>query len=121
MPRWEPRRTKRLRALAKLRFLVKRNAWGLPWSEAAVHLADLVRAYPRIVLRPELWGLVVAQLGGRRVRSVVAKLGGRRVRSALRRLSTRRGQLCPRPSGRAWAQGARPDRATYFATTSRPG
>ena len=36
----EPRRTKRLRALAKLQLLVK-TAWGLPWSEAAVRLANL--------------------------------------------------------------------------------
>ena len=75
----EHRRTKRLRALAKLQLLVK-TAWGLPWSEAAVRLANLMRTYPRIVLRPELWHLVVAQLGGRRVRS------------ALGRPSTRRGQ-----------------------------
>jgi Glycosyl transferase family 2 len=75
----EARRTKRLRALGQLQLLVK-SASGLPWSETAVRLANLVRTYPRIVLRPELWHVVIAQLGGRRVRS------------ALRRPQTRRGQ-----------------------------
>jgi glycosyltransferase involved in cell wall biosynthesis len=75
----EPHRTKRLRALAKLQLLV-RTAWGLSWSAATAGLANLVRTYPRIVVRPELWHLVVAQLGGRRVRS------------ALRRPPTRRDQ-----------------------------
>jgi hypothetical protein len=75
----EPRRTKRLQALAELQLLVK-SASELRWSKAAVRLANLVRTYPRIVLRRELWHLVVAQLGGRRVHS------------ALRRSPTRRGQ-----------------------------
>ena len=76
----ESRRTRWLRALATLQLLKDSAAMGLPWSEAALRLAKLVRTEPRIVLRPALWRLVVAQLGGRRVRSV------------LRRPPTRRGQ-----------------------------
>ena len=75
----EPRRTKRLQALAELQLLVK-SASELRWSKAAVRLANLVGTYPGILLRRELWHLVVAQLGGRRVRS------------ALRRPRARRGQ-----------------------------
>ena len=52
-------------------FLSRAPACGLPWSEVAVRLVTLVRTYPRIVLRPKLWRLVVAQLGGRRVRSAL--------------------------------------------------
>ena len=84
----EPRRTRRLRALARLQ-LLRQSATGLPWREVALRLAKLVRTDPRIVLRPALWRLVVAQLGGRRVRS------------ALRRPSTRRGQ----PAQGEWARG----------------
>jgi glycosyltransferase involved in cell wall biosynthesis len=65
----EPQRTKRLRAIATLQLLAENAASGLPWFEAARRLANLVRTYPRIVLRRALWRLVVAQLGGRRVRS----------------------------------------------------
>ena len=72
----EPRRTKRLRALTKLQLLVK-TAWGLPWSEAAMRLANLVRTYPRIVLRPELWHLALAQVGGRHVRSAIRRAPAR--------------------------------------------
>ena len=79
MPRWSPgARNGSVRSPAPAS-CQERRRW-LPWSEAAVRLANLVRTYPRIVLRPELWHLVVAQLGGRRVRS------------ALRRPPTRRGQ-----------------------------
>jgi glycosyltransferase involved in cell wall biosynthesis len=66
----ESRRTKRLRALATLQLLIDRAA-GLPWNEAAARLANLVQTYPRIALRPALWRLVAAQLGGRRVRSAL--------------------------------------------------
>ena len=65
------RRIQRLRALATLQLLVERASLGLAWNEVAVRLAKLVRTYPRIVLRPALWRLVVAQLGGRRVRSAL--------------------------------------------------
>ena len=62
--------TKRLRALATLQFLTDRAA-VLPWSEVAARIVALVGTYPRIVLRPVLWRLVVAQLGGRQVRSAL--------------------------------------------------
>jgi glycosyltransferase involved in cell wall biosynthesis len=69
----DPWRTKRLRALATLQRLVESANLGLPWNEAAACLVDLVRTYPRIVLRPSLWRLVLAQLGGRWVRSALRK------------------------------------------------
>lgn len=65
----EPQRTKSLRGLATLQLLVDTASAGLPSIEVAARLADLVRRYPRIVLRPALWRLVIAQLGGRRMRS----------------------------------------------------
>jgi glycosyltransferase involved in cell wall biosynthesis len=63
--------SKRFRALATLQLLVETAASGLPWNEAAARLAKLVRTYPRILLCPALWRLVVAQLGGRRTRSAL--------------------------------------------------
>jgi glycosyltransferase involved in cell wall biosynthesis len=66
----EPRRTKRLRALTRLQLLAE-SAWNLPWSDVAGRLVKLVRTYPRILLRPVLWRLVLAQLGGRRVRAAL--------------------------------------------------
>lgn len=71
-------RTKRLRALATLQLLADRAA-VLPWSEVAARLAVLVETYPRIVLRPALWRLVAAQLGGRQVRSVLQEALSRTV------------------------------------------
>lgn len=67
----ESRKTKSLRALATLQLLVDSASLGLPWSEVAARLANVVRIRPRIMLRPALWRLVVAQLGGRRVRSAL--------------------------------------------------
>jgi glycosyltransferase involved in cell wall biosynthesis len=64
-------RTEGLRALATLQLLVDSAALGLPWNEVAARLANLVWKYPRIVLRTNLWRLVAAQLGGRRVRSAL--------------------------------------------------
>jgi glycosyltransferase involved in cell wall biosynthesis len=64
----EPRTTKRLRALATLHLLAERAS-----SEPVADLANLVRTHPRIVLRPALWRLVVARLGGRRARSALRK------------------------------------------------
>ena len=65
----ETRRTQRLRALAVLQLLIDSASLGLPLREATGRLANLVRTYPRLVLRPALWRLVIAQLGGRRTRS----------------------------------------------------
>jgi len=65
--------TKRFTALATLQLLAETAASGLPWNEAAGRLAKLVRTYPRILLRPALWRLVVAQLGGRRMRSALSR------------------------------------------------
>ena len=69
----QPERARRLRALAKLQFLVENANLGLPWSKTASSLRSLVRAYPRIVLRPALWRLVAAQLGGRQLRSALRR------------------------------------------------
>ena len=88
----ESRTTEVLRALATLQLLVDDAAMGLPWTEAAARLANLVREYPRILLRSKLWRLVAAQLGGRRVRSALRRAvtrhrrvtQGRRIRSSSR-------------------------------------
>lgn len=76
----ERQKMKRLRALANLQLLVDSANLGLPWNEFALRLTDLLRAYPRIVLRRGLWRLIAAQLGGRRARSA---LRGVRVRRQL--------------------------------------
>lgn len=75
--------TRRLRALATLQVLVETGP-GLPWSDVAVRLGILVRTYPRITLRPPFWRLVLAQLGGRRMRSALRRawLRGGRARKA---------------------------------------
>jgi len=67
----DPGKTKRLRALATLKLLADSAKLGLSSHKVATRLASLVRGYPRILLRPALWRLVVAQLGGRRVRSAL--------------------------------------------------
>jgi glycosyltransferase involved in cell wall biosynthesis len=67
--RLPPRRTEWLRARATLRFLVDRAFIGHPSRKVAAELVSLVRTCPRIVRCPALWRLVLAQLGGRRVRA----------------------------------------------------
>lgn len=62
----------RLRALATLQRLIDCAA-GLAFDEVAARLATLVRAYPSILLRPALWRLVAAQLGGRQLRSALQR------------------------------------------------
>jgi glycosyltransferase involved in cell wall biosynthesis len=74
----EPRTAKRLRALATLNFLAARASRGLPWGEAIAGQAKLLWAYPRIIQRPAFWRLLIAQLGGRRVRSALRKASSRR-------------------------------------------
>ena len=66
-----PRTTKRLSGLARLQLLIDGASAGLPFGEVASGLADIVRTHPRIVLRPTVWRLVMAQLGGRRLRSAL--------------------------------------------------
>lgn len=66
-----PEITKRLQAIAKLQFLIDSANAGLGFNEVAERLANLVRTYPRILTRPALWRLVIAQLGGRRARSAL--------------------------------------------------
>jgi glycosyltransferase involved in cell wall biosynthesis len=67
----ERRQTKRLHALATLQLLVDRANAGLAPAEVAARLASVVRSYPRLLARPALWRLVLAELGGRRVRSAL--------------------------------------------------
>lgn len=62
---------KRLRALATLQLVVESAGLGLPFKEVAACLGRVVCTYPRIMLRRALWRLVLAQLGGRRVRSAL--------------------------------------------------
>jgi glycosyltransferase involved in cell wall biosynthesis len=72
------RRKERLRALARLQLLVEDANSGLSWKEAVSRFANLLRLYPQIVMRRALWRLVVAQLGGRRVRSALREVAPRR-------------------------------------------
>jgi hypothetical protein len=62
-----PASTRRLRALATLHDLAERSYWGVPWKKTAAGQLNLVRTYPRVLLQPAFWRLVVAQLGGRRL------------------------------------------------------
>ena len=75
-----PERTKRLRSLAALQLLVDGANAGLPFSKMASRLGGLVLTYPGMVTRPALWRFVVAQLGGRRVRSVLRGASSRHQR-----------------------------------------
>lgn len=76
----QPRRVKRLRSLASLQLLIDSANAGLPFRSVASRLANLVRAYPGTLARPALWRLVIAQLGGRRVRSALREAFTRRHR-----------------------------------------
>jgi glycosyltransferase involved in cell wall biosynthesis len=69
--RLESGRTKRLQAIATLQFLIDSANSGLGFNEVAGRLAKLAQTYPQILLRPALWRLAIAQLGGRRVRSAL--------------------------------------------------
>jgi glycosyltransferase involved in cell wall biosynthesis len=73
----DPRSVSRLRALATLHDLVERAYWGLPSREVAAAQVRIARAYPRVVLRPAFWRLVVAQLGGRRLRAALRGVSAR--------------------------------------------
>jgi hypothetical protein len=63
--------TKRLQAIATLQFLIDSANAGLGFNDVAERLTNLVRTYPRILVRPAIWRLVIAQLGGRRARSAL--------------------------------------------------
>jgi glycosyltransferase involved in cell wall biosynthesis len=75
----DPRKQRWLLALATLQFLAERAA-VLPWSEVAARLANILRTCPRIVLRRAVWRLVLAQLGGRRMRSACRGVSSRQRR-----------------------------------------
>ena len=70
----DPRRREKFRALATLQFLVDGAGLGLAWNAVIIRLGNLVRTYPRVVLRPTLWRLAMAQLGGRWLRSALGEL-----------------------------------------------
>ena len=57
----EAQTANRLRALATLNLLSAGAS-----TRPTAHLTELVRTYPRVVLRPALWRLVAGRLGGRR-------------------------------------------------------
>jgi glycosyltransferase involved in cell wall biosynthesis len=63
-----------LRTLANLHFLIDSAAIGLPWTDVAARIANLARTDPRIVSRRAFWRLLIAQLGGRRVRSALRRM-----------------------------------------------
>ena len=69
-----PERAQRLRALATLQSIVDLAHEQLRSREVASRLAGLVRAYPRILLRPALWRLVAAQSGARRGRALLTRV-----------------------------------------------
>jgi hypothetical protein len=73
---FEPARADRLRALATLQSIVDLAHEQLPSTDVAARLAQLVRAYPRILSRPALWRLVAAQSGARRVRAMLNGASG---------------------------------------------
>ncbi|HEX5194070.1 MAG TPA: glycosyltransferase family 2 protein [Solirubrobacteraceae bacterium] len=72
------RRARSLRARARLQLLVEEANEGLAPREVATRLADVVGGCPPILSRPALWRLIVAELGGRRARSMLrATMAGR--------------------------------------------
>jgi hypothetical protein len=76
----EPRTAQRLRTLAALNLLAVRASRGMPWGEAMAGQAKLVSSYRRIVQRRAFWRLLLAQLGGRRLRASVRTAQSRRAR-----------------------------------------
>jgi hypothetical protein len=78
--RLPPESARRLRALAILHDLAERSYWGLPWSEVAARQVRLVRMYPGVLRRFAFWRLVMAPLGGRRVRAGLRRAKARRAR-----------------------------------------
>lgn len=70
-------RKTRYRSLATVAFLVESSGLGTPWVHNNTKLLRVARGYPRILLRPAVWRLVAAQLGGRQVRRAVERLVSR--------------------------------------------
>jgi hypothetical protein len=66
---------KRLQAIATLQLLIDSANAGLGFKDVAGRLANLVRSYPRLLARPAIWRLAIAQLGGRRARSALRGRG----------------------------------------------
>ena len=81
----EPPDKRWLGSLATLELAVERARAGRPWRQVVACVARLVRTSPRIVLRREPWHLV---LRPEIWRLMLVRLGARRVRSALRGAST---------------------------------
>jgi glycosyltransferase involved in cell wall biosynthesis len=73
----EKRREQRLRGIATLEFLVERAALGLPSREVAAGIAKLARNHPELLARTAFWRVVLAQLGGRRLRAALRRLTAR--------------------------------------------
>jgi glycosyltransferase involved in cell wall biosynthesis len=73
---------KGLHALATLQLLIDQANLRLATNEVAARLSNLVATYPRVLLRPALWRLVIAQLGGRQVRSALRGVTARHGRIA---------------------------------------
>jgi glycosyltransferase involved in cell wall biosynthesis len=67
-------RTRRLRSLATVSFLVESSGLGTRWVDNSTTLIRVVREYPKILLHPLVWRLVAAQLGGRQVRRALQRL-----------------------------------------------
>ena len=70
----EERSAAALRARASLQLLVEQAGEGLAGREVAARVADLIVDHPRTLSRPALWRLIVAELGGRRARSLLRAL-----------------------------------------------
>lgn len=70
----EPDRAASLRARARLQLLAEQASEGLAPPEVTRRLASVIVSHPSVVLRLALWRLIVAQLGGRRARSMLRTL-----------------------------------------------
>jgi glycosyltransferase involved in cell wall biosynthesis len=73
----EKRREEHLRGVATLEHLIERAALGLGTREVAAGLARIAQNYPRLLKHRAFWRLVVAQLGGRRLRAALRRRAGR--------------------------------------------
>ena len=67
-------KARRYHALARLSLIVERSGLIASWTATTLELLHLVGRYPRIILQPTLWRLVLAQLGGRWMRRKIRRL-----------------------------------------------
>ena len=66
--------TNRYQSLASLRFLADQAGLGDPWLQTWAEFANIVHAYPRILVHPIAQRFIVAQFGGRALRRITRRL-----------------------------------------------